>query len=408
MAASVVKSATATRSRRIVYVWDADYPWDVRVEKSCLALTAAGHDVHIVARNRKWSPTTERLREGTVHRMPPWRSVGQRVDGALGFPAFFSPRWRRLITSVVKEVAADLIIVRDLPLCPTAIHVGKRFGIPVILDMAENYPAMIRDIWTAKRHSIVDYAARNPRAVEAVERYCLTHVQHVITVVEESSARLAALGVPSDRLTVVSNTPSVERTHRTAVRGASPDQNTITVVYLGQLELHRGIGELIDAIALLRDRVAPVFRAQIIGDGRDAALFQQQAAALGLATDRVEFLGRLPYQEALAVVGRADIGIIPHHANESWNTTIPNKLFDYMSAGIPVLSSDARPCVRVLDETGAGLTFRSGDSADLAAALDRFSDPELRHAAATAGRAAVLSRYRWENDAARLALVVGA
>src|SRR5690349_20615071 len=101
---------------RIVYVWDADYPWDVRTEKTCLALTEAGHDVHIVARNRKWSPLTERLPEATVHRMAPWRWAGQRLDGALGFPAFFSPRWRGLLDRTVRAVSADVIIARDVPL----------------------------------------------------------------------------------------------------------------------------------------------------------------------------------------------------------------------------------------------------------------------------------------------------
>ena len=50
-----------------------------------------------------------------------------------------------------------------------------------------------------------------------------------------------------------------------------------------------------------------------------------------------------------------DVGLVPHHADEAWNTTIPNKLFDYMAAGLPVISSDARPCARILRSTGAGL-----------------------------------------------------
>jgi hypothetical protein len=56
---------------RIVYLWDADYPWDVRTEKVCAALTAAGHEVRIAARNRGWRDEAERRPEGTVHRMRP-------------------------------------------------------------------------------------------------------------------------------------------------------------------------------------------------------------------------------------------------------------------------------------------------------------------------------------------------
>ena len=136
---------------RIVYLWDADYPWDVRTEKVCAALTAAGHDVVIAARNRGWRAERERLAEGTVRRMRPWRWMGRRMDGILSFPAFFSPRWTGLLAAAVRESDAELVIVRDLPLCPAAIRVARRAGIPVVLDMAENYPAMIKGIWDSGR-----------------------------------------------------------------------------------------------------------------------------------------------------------------------------------------------------------------------------------------------------------------
>src|SRR5687768_500148 len=80
-------------SVRIVYLWDADYPWDVRTAKVCSALVRRGHSVEIVARNRAWKIERETLEEGTVHRLRPWRALGQRLDGASSFPAFFSPRW---------------------------------------------------------------------------------------------------------------------------------------------------------------------------------------------------------------------------------------------------------------------------------------------------------------------------
>src|SRR5512147_419406 len=124
------------RPLRVVYLWDADYPWDVRVEKICATLASAGHDVHIVARNRARRPLIERLPEGTVHRMPPWRWAGRRLDAALGFPAFFSPRWTGLLDRTVRRVRPDVIIARDLPLAPAAIGVALRHGIPVVLDMA--------------------------------------------------------------------------------------------------------------------------------------------------------------------------------------------------------------------------------------------------------------------------------
>src|SRR5690606_4428317 len=112
----------------------------------------------------------------------------------------------RQIESVGRRVGADVLIVRDLPLCPTAIGVGRRLGVPVVLDMAENYPAMMRDIWTAGRHKPWDVAVRNPRLVSLIEQWCLPRLDRILVVVEESGDRLESLGVPSDRIVVVSNT----------------------------------------------------------------------------------------------------------------------------------------------------------------------------------------------------------
>lgn len=396
-------------SRRIVYVWDADYPWDVRTEKTCLALSHAGHDVHIVARNKKWSPTLERLPEGTVHRMAPWRWVGRRLDAQLGFPAFFSPRWRRLLASTVREIGADLIIARDIPLCPAAVSVGKRFGIPVILDMAENYPAMMEAIWETGRNTVIDALVRNPARVAAVERWCVQRVDHIVVVVEESAERVTRLGVPTEKITVVSNTPSLSRVvpdPASRVTSSSRAGLELDVVYMGNIEVARGLLESITAIARLR-QAGHTVRLRLIGKGRDDALVRQHAASLGLGPDAVEFLGYIAsHKEALDIVAAADVGLMPHQKCESWDTTIPNKLFDYMAAGLPVVSSNADPCERILAQTGAGVVFRSNDADDLAAALSRMFDPITRASLGAAGQRAIREQYNWERDASTFLDVV--
>ena len=384
--------------RRIVYVWDADYPWDVRTEKTCLALTEAGHDVHIVARNRKWSPVVERLPEATVHRMPPWHWAGQRLDSELGFPAFFSPRWANLIRNTVDEIGADVIIARDLPLCPTAIRVGRSRRIPVILDMAENYPAMSRTLWETGRHTPMDYVVRNPRMVSVVEDYCIRYVDHIVVVVEESMDRILAKGVPQSRLTVISNTPPRDRVGEMPPRPVRSSTDQLELVYMGNMEVPRGLVESIEAIAILRAGGRDA-RLRLIGKGRDLELLRTRARDLQLGEDAVEFLGYIEsHREALNIVAAADIGLMPHRKCEAWDTTIPNKMFDYMAAGMPVLSSDTAPCARILNETGAGRTFKSDDAADLAEVALTLDDPAVREQIGLAGQAAIEGRYNWEYD----------
>jgi glycosyltransferase involved in cell wall biosynthesis len=398
-----VARALAAGDVNVVYVWDADYPWDVRTEKVCRTLTAAGHDVHIVARNRAWQALRERRPEGTVHRMPPWRWAGRALDHRLGFPAFFNPRWGALIAGTIRRVGADVVVVRDLPLCPTAIRAARRARVPVVLDMAENYPAMIQAVWTAGRQRPWDVVVRNPRLVAAVERWCLPRLDHVLVVVEESGARLRALGVAAERITIVSNTPPRERAALPPPDRRRPPGAPLELVYLGLLEIPRGVGDVLAAVARLRTAGGLAVHLRVIGDGRDRSLFEAQAARLGLPSGTVEFLGHVPNARALELVAAAQVGLIPHHADEAWNTTIPNKLFDYMAAGLPVITSDAAPAARIVRETGAGLVYRSGDAADLAAAIAALADPARRDAASGAARAAVLDRYHFERDATALA-----
>lgn len=380
---------------RILYVWDAEYPWDVRTAKICRSLTEAGHPVAITARNRTRLPEQEDLPEGRVFRLPVW-PLAQRLDSALSLPAFLNPRWTRHLAQSARAFAPDVIIVRDLPLGPAAIALGRRRGIPVILDMAENYPAMIADIWKSGRQRPLDFLVRNPRAVRAVERHCLARVDTTLVVVEESRDRLIALGTAPERVVVVSNTPPASR-----VAEGRPPAAGLHVVYLGLLELPRGVAELIEAAALLRER-HPSLRVTLIGDGRDRSLLETLARERRVLGNGVEFLGFVPNQRALEIVGSAAIGVVPHHAVESWNTTIPNKLFDYMAAGLAVVTSDAAPAARVVRSTGSGVVFRSGDAADCARAIAELADDDRRARAGDAGRAAIRTEFNWEADSARL------
>jgi glycosyltransferase involved in cell wall biosynthesis len=397
------------RSHRpvVLYVWQGDYPWDVRVEKIARALAAAGFDMHVACRNRRWSPTTEPLPEATAHRLPPWRWAGRRLDAALQTPLPINPRWIGHLAGTVRRARPAVIIARDVPLASTAIWTGRRFGIPVVLDLAENYPAMLADIWAAGRQRPLDVLVRNPRAAAVLESYAVRRAEHVLVVVDENAERIARLGVPRERITVVSNTPPRERAEAARSHVVRRAVEPLEVVYLGILELPRGLLEAIDAIRILRGRSVPV-RLTVVGAGRDERLLQDHARAAGLSEEEVLFTGYVPrHEDALRIVAGADIGIVPARATEQWQTSIANKLFDYMAAGLAVVTSDVAPSARVVRETGAGEVFRAGDAADLADALLRLRDPQVRRAAGEAGRNAVLAHYNWERDAAVLCGVIG-
>src|SRR6185503_3870989 len=133
----------------------------------------------------------------------------------------------------------------------------------------------------------------------------------------------------------------------------------------------------------------PGARLRIIGSGRDEAQFREQARQADV-TDSVEFLGWLDYGKALNELAHCDVGLVPHHATASWQTTIPNKLFDYMSLGKPVIVSNARPTERIVTEERCGLVFADQDARSLAEAIVAMGDPSLREACGRQGRDAIV------------------
>jgi len=391
---------------KICHVWDADYPWDVRVNKVCAALSAAGNEVHLVARNRNARSRREILPEAIVHRLPSRAWLPRSLNEYLTFPAFFNPFWLRAIYQTASREKVDVIVVRDLPLAPAAIAVGRLLGIPVVLDMAENYGAMMQAVWDSGVQRHFDWLVRNPRIVRRTEKWVISRIDHTLVVVEESRERLEALGVQAESITVVSNTPEIERLQMPNREG-SVNGAILTLVYLGLLEKPRGLDTVIKAIAKMR-KAGSAVRLEVIGDGRERASFEALAISLGLTSEAIRFHGYVENSRALAIVRACDIGVVPHVSNESWNTTIPNKLFDYMAAGIPVLTSDAKPAARVVRDAGCGLVFKSGDADSFALEAAKFIDKETRFRFGLAGQEAVRSKYNWGADAGALVHAVTA
>lgn len=384
----------------ICHIWDADYPWDIRVEKVCQSLQAK-HEVHLVCRNEKRSPRHEVLDGTIIHRLPSlprWLGPCHKI---LGLPFFFNPTWIGTIWSTVKKTRADLILVRDIPLAPTAILVGRWLNIPVLLDLAENYPAMLEDQRLYSPTSFIGRMVRHPGLAKIVEKTVLRLVDHIIVVVEESRDRLVDMGIDPSRITIITNTPPLVRwSEDFAAETVSDGSDPAHFVYLGNLDGSRGLDTAIKAVGLLKDRGHYV-KLSIIGTGPNIDLYRKLAEMLAV-TDRVAITGRLEFAKVQEIMAEANVGLIPHYSTASWNSTIPNKLFDFMSMAKPVVASDARPTARTVREVQCGIVFKERDAEDLAVAMMAMEDKALRDRFGRQGREAFVKKYNWTVDEQRL------
>jgi glycosyltransferase involved in cell wall biosynthesis len=391
---------SSSRSLSICKIWDADYPWDIRVEKVSTSLVEAGHTVHLVCRNAARRPRHEAQGRFAIHRLPVIPQVLGPAHALCNFPQPVNPVWAHAIWRVVHDVKADLILVRDLPLAIPAALIGRRLRLPVVLDMAEHYAGMLRDRLRYTPISLLGRLARRPALARLVERMALRLVDRVIVVVEESRDRLLAEGVAADRITIVSNTPRLDQWEAAGPRlpaAKGHEVDDLCLLYLGNLDGSRGIDTVIRAVQAIATRGRRIaFR--VIGGGPSFESLRRLARDLGVA-DRVHIEGRLPYARVRSLMAQADVGVIPHYATEAWNSTMPNKLFDYMLTGLPVLVSDARPTARIVRAERCGEVFRDRNVDDVVRCLLTFGDRALRSDMGHRGRRAVQRRFHWDVDA---------
>ena len=393
----------------ILYVYQGDWPRNAtRVGKQTRSLAEAGHSVCLLAGNLSGAPPRrERNAWMEIRRLP--TAPFPPLRRLMNFPLFVNPIWLWYMWRTARSIGAHCIIVRDLPLAPTALFVGRLLAIPVHYDMADVYPVMLR-VTRADHPWLVSRMLRNPTAAAEVERQVVRRVATVFVVSEESRARAIAIGVPPDRAVLVTNTPAnVQELARTHARPPDlvPLQHREIIIFVGNLLSDRGLEHAIEAMRIVARQI-PEAALVIIGDGREGATLRRQSNALGLH-EHVFFLGWKPHAEHAPYYAYARIGIMPYPATEHVCITIPNKVFDYMGAGLAMVASDVPPIRRILRETRSGVLVPPGDPSALAAAIVALlHDDQQRHALGENGRVAVATRYNWTLDAERLIAAIEA
>jgi glycosyltransferase involved in cell wall biosynthesis len=178
---------------------------------------------------------------------------------------------------------------------------------------------------------------------------------------------------------------------------SSPPTRPLTI-YVGGLMPGRGLEQTIDALAL-----APEMRLRAIGPGAPAyrATLRARALAAGVA-ERVELCDAVAPAELLDALAEATAGLcLIQPVCRSYELTLPNKLFEYAAAGLPVLASELPVIAAVVREHGFGEVVTPDDPQAIAAGLRRLCEPERWRQAAA--RARVYARANgWAEEARKL------
>lgn len=383
---------------RVCYLFQDDYPWDVRVDKIMNSLADHGIQGHIISRNDTRCVRNERLGKNLyVHRMPIF--ANRYINNIVNFPAFFSPIWLHQILSVVRNESCGLIIVRDLPLSPTALLAGKMASIPVLMDMAENYPAMIMDTWKYRGPKPIDRIVRNPWALMAMERLVIPKLNGILVVSKYSADRIMKVGCNRDRVWIVGNTPRLKNwTEHGKPHGSDSVRrlSDFIILYVGGLEETRGLETVIQALPIIINVIHNALFV-IVGKGTSESKLKKLVTFMGVQ-EHVFFKGWVEPQMVPSVIAASDVCIVPHFVTEHTDTTIPNKIFDYMAQGKPVVATNAKSLKDIIESCHCGKVYHHVDHHNLANVIIALKDKDLRKRLGQSGYNALKTKYNWGLD----------
>lgn len=317
--------------------------------------------------------------------------------------------WRKELANIADLEAAftgwllrlepDLLHVHDIHLLGAGVQAKRGLArrgrsVPLVYDAHEYIPGM------AGRSAVTEAAYR------AMEAELVGSADAVVTVSEPiADALLARYDLPK-RPVVVLNSPSARAGARCAsdVRSAAGVGAGIPLlVYAGGVGPLRNVSTVVRALASLE---GVHFAIVCVPSPMHGAAQRLVSVAEGEGVrDRVHLLEPVAPEEIIDFLATADVGVHPMVAGlANHEMALPNKLFDYVYAGLPVAVSNVAEMDRFVHEWGLGETFDPSDPEALAAAVRKVLADLPGYSARTADRD-LRNQYSWESQVARLGVL---
>lgn len=362
-----------TVSIKVVHLTSVHRPFDIRIfHKECKTLAEAGYEVVLVVPHDR-----DEVVDGVrIRAVPKPGGRRERMTRAV---------WRVYRTALHGD--AQVYHFHD----PELILVGlllKLRGKQVVWDIHEDLP---RQVLT--KHWIPGGLRRIvSKAAEAVESFCELGFDAIA----------AATPVIAHRFTQkktfnIQNFPVL---HESADFKAEPyTERDPIVVYVGGIGAIRGAREMVAAMDLLPR--ASHARLALAGVFSPPGLEAELQRIPGWK--RVEFVGWRSQNEVKELLAESRVGLVLFHPAPNHTEAQPNKLFEYMVAGIPVIVSDFPLWRDIVEKVGCGLLVDPLKPRAIAESIQWILEhPQQAEAMGKRGQAAVVAQYNWDTEAQKL------
>ena len=373
------------------YFVSTDQPGGVRHWQHTRALAARGHDVTVVTsfvQHKERAVPAEYAgrrivteHEGRLRIMRTYATPGYGVDlrsRAANYASFAF--WAGI--AAARAPRPDVVVASSpsLPAAAAAAGIAAARRARFVLE--------VRDLWP---DSLVEMGlVTDPRVIGAarrMERWCYRRADRIVAVTEGIRDGILAAGVPPARVSLITNGVDLDVGADSEPVEIAPGE--FVAMYVGAHGTYSALGTLLDAARLSDPRV----RFVLVGGGDQKAGLIARAEEEGLAN--VTFVDPVPKRDVPAWLARADVCLLPYQDVPLFAGALPNKVFDYLGAGRPVIAG-APPgeVTRLIEAAGCGLNVPPEDPGALAAAIAALrSDRPGAERMGAAGRAWVREHY---------------
>jgi len=345
---------------------------DVRIfHKECVTLAEAGFDVTLIG-----VAADVPERGVNIITLP---DEGNRLQRMMGRA---KAAYRHAL-----DVGADIYHFHDVELLPYGLMLKRRTGAKVIFDSHECF----REDILGKHWIPAPLRPLVGHAVGGMEDFVVRRIDQVIAAtphVAESFREQA------QRVVAINNYPLEEEF---APSAATPGGNRDGICYVGAISFVRGIVPFLDALAMVDESV----RVDVAGGFAGEEV--RKAAMSHPNWSRVTFHGQVSRSQIARIYQECFAGIVtflpvPNHVHSQ-----PNKIFEYMSAGLPVICSHFPLWRSLIEDQGCGIVVDPANPRQIAAAIETMrSDRSRNRKMAERGVDLIRDKYNWTCEGRRL------
>jgi glycosyltransferase involved in cell wall biosynthesis len=179
------------------------------------------------------------------------------------------------------------------------------------------------------------------------------------------------------------------------------EKDFILIIQGSGLNKDRGIEEAIMALEHCKDCVL-----LLVGNG-DVIPFAKSMVLERQMQSKVKFIPRMPYKELMRITRCADLGLLlDKNTSLNQELALPNKLFDYIHAGIPILSSDLKEITKIITKYDIGSFIKGNHPKEIAEAINAYKSDKTRQLRHRSNCLVAAKAENWQKEKERLVAVI--